>query len=572
MTRLLPAILLAVLLLALPAGASAATFTVTTGAELVTALDTADTNDQDDTITIAAGATPLTNPAGYAYNAGLTDEDNDLVINAQGRAIKGSDPTVILLSNLFGPGEMTVNDLHVEMQAGNTTGLDLQTRATLSNLEVSGTGDAGSSGLRTHRAVQATGVTISSATQQGVMVEGDVATFTDLDVSGSTLRMVYSYGTVNITGGTFHDPAPGFVLGVVTEGTGTQATLRRVRMSGLYRPAVATYSGTMTVTDSLLSLPAGAGAAVVATDSGSTGANTSTAVGERLTIVGTDDPLQVVAVAEGGSASEQDQMRVTLRDSIVTGVPNGVSCEENNAQSVNAITLDRVNQAPATTDVNTCDGSQLSGVARTAVTSLDPGFVNAAGGDYRLRTDSLLLDVGPAATALPGLPAKDLDGVARLNDGDGDCTPELDLGAYETQAAVFAACLPPVPAAPAGGGAPVVPIAAPAAPDRTAPVLSKLKVSKTIRRATKPPVTIRLRLSEAATVKLAFRRVKGKRFVTVPGAITLKLAAGDNAVRFAGRLSRTRQLGAGSYQVVVTATDAAGNRGGAQRATFRISA
>ena len=49
------------------------------------------------------------------------------------------------------------------------------------------------------------------------------------------------------------------------------------------------------------------------------------------------------------------------------------------------------------------------------------------------------------------------------------------------------------------------------------------------------------------------------------------LDAGDQRVRFAGRLSKTRKLPAGSYQVVITATDAAGNRSPAQRAGFRLS-
>lgn len=570
MSRLASLLLPLTLLLALPAAASGQTFNVGTAGELVAALDAADTNDEDDVIEIAAGPAALANAAGYAYNAGLQDEDNTLVINGHGRAISGSDPTVMLLNNFVGTGTITVNDLRVEMEVGNQTGLDVQSPGTIRGLEVTGTGTAFSNGLRTHRGLDARDVTVSSATQNGVMVESGTATFTNLQVTGAVTRLVYSYGALTIDGATLGPGATMGVRGVVSEGDGTLTTVRHATLSGLQTPVVGAYSGDVTITDSLIRLPDNPSTALWTTDGGSAARNTSTILGERLTIAGTGAASQGAAVAEGGNGTEVDEMRITLRDSIVTGVQDGAVCNENNAQSVNAITLERVNQAPAPVDENTCDSSSQSGITRTDTTALDPGFVNAAGGDYRLRSDSPLLDRGPAAAALPGLPAADLDGAPRLNDGDGDCTAELDLGAFETQAPTAAACLPPAP--PSGGGAGATTPASPAAAaDRIAPALTRLKVAKTIRRAAKPPVTIRFRLDETATVTLRFRRAKGKRFVAVPGAITLKLGAGDQRVRFAGRISRTRKLAAGAHQVVISATDAAGNRAPEQRATFRLT-
>lgn len=403
------------------------------------------------------------------------------------------------------------------------------------------------------------------------MVESGAATFTNLEVTGSTSRLVHSYGALTIDGATLGPAAAPNSRGVVSEGDGTQATIRHATFSGLSRPVFAAYSGAVTITDSFLRLPDVPAVALWAADGGSAARNTSTILGERLTIAGTGAAGQGAATAEGGNGTEADEMRITLRDSVVTGVQDGVACNENNAQSVNAITLERVNQAPAPTDENTCDSSPQSGITRTNTTALAPGFVNAAGGDYRLRADSPLLDRGPAAAALPGLPASDLDGVARLNDGDGDCTAELDLGAFETQVATAAACLPPAPPPGGGSGAGTTPASPAASADRTAPALTRLKVAKTIRRAAKPPATIRFRLDEPATVTLRFRRAKGRRFVAVPGVITLKLGAGDQRVRFAGRISKTRRLSAGAHQVVITATDAAGNRAPEQRAGFRLS-
>ena len=203
------------------------------------------------------------------------------------------------------------------------------------------------------------------------------------------------------------------------------------------------------------------------------------------------------------------------------------------------------------------------------MTRVDPQFADADAGDYRPAAGSPLVDASLDAPALPGLPATDLTGSPRLVDGDGDCVARLDVGAFELQAPTAPQCLPVAPAAPAPPG----PGAPPAVPDTTAPVLSAVQVAKAIRRsgATRPPVTIRLRLSEPATLRLTFQRRRGKRYVAVTGAVTLSLAAGAQRVRFAGRISKARRLALGDHRITLTATDAAGNRSKAVRALFRLT-
>ncbi len=134
-----------------------------------------------------------------------------------------------------------------------------------------------------------------------------------------------------------------------------------------------------------------------------------------------------------------------------------------------------------------------------------------------------------------------------------------------------------VVAPPAGSlDPPAAPGAPAAATDRTAPALTALRVAKTIRRGARLPAAVgrggqvRFRLSEAATVVARFERINGKRAVRVPGSVTLKLAAGERAVRFTGRLSKTRALKPGVYRIVLTPTDAARNTGRAVRATFTL--
>jgi len=102
--------------------------------------------------------------------------------------------------------------------------------------------------------------------------------------------------------------------------------------------------------------------------------------------------------------------------------------------------------------------------------------------------------------------------------------------------------------------------------------------------------TLTFRLDEAATVRFTVekqaagrrvgrrcvkpsrsnrRRPKCTRFVLQRGSFSAAAVAGANRSRFTGRL-RNRKLGVGRYRLVAVATDAAGNKSAAKRATFRI--
>ena len=62
----------------------------------------------------------------------------------------------------------------------------------------------------------------------------------------------------------------------------------------------------------------------------------------------------------------------------------------------------------------------------------DPGFRNAAAGDYRLQPTSTMVDRSSAAIAND---AADIRGGGRPRNGDGTRTPDLDIGAFEYQPA-----------------------------------------------------------------------------------------------------------------------------------------
>jgi hypothetical protein len=137
-------------------------------------------------------------------------------------------------------------------------------------------------------------------------------------------------------------------------------------------------------------------------------------------------------------------------------------------------------------------------------------------------------------------------------------------------------------------------------PDTTKPDVTQLALSRTRFRlggalpkvaAVKTGTVIRFTISEAATVRLRFRRLAPGRLVggrcvkptrlnrsrrrctrvlPVRGAVSLAVQAGARRIRFAGRLSRRRSLKPGRYQLILRATDAAGNVSSPDRARFRL--
>jgi len=86
--------------------------------------------------------------------------------------------------------------------------------------------------------------------------------------------------------------------------------------------------------------------------------------------------------------------------------------------------------------------------------------------------------------------------------------------------------------------------------------------------------TIRFKLSEAAKAKISFQRktkVKGKtKFKNAGSTKALAAKAGKNKVKFQGRLTSSKKLAPGSYRIVVTATDGAGNTGKKNGPTVKI--
>lgn len=65
------------------------------------------------------------------------------------------------------------------------------------------------------------------------------------------------------------------------------------------------------------------------------------------------------------------------------------------------------------------------------VTTHDPGYVDRAAGNFRLRTSSPLVDIGDNAYVVSAIGGVDLDLAARFVDGNFDTVATVDLGPYE---------------------------------------------------------------------------------------------------------------------------------------------
>jgi virginiamycin B lyase len=197
--------------------------------------------------------------------------------------------------------------------------------------------------------------------------------------------------------------------------------------------------------------------------------------------------------------------------------------------------------------------------------------------------DSDLLRLTPTGqqTTLKGLSAN--SGPRQIAKGPGD-TLWLSL-----ENALKIARVTGVSAPPGGGGT---------TPDKIRPVVSGLGMTDTTVVvapgatpvvAAKTGTTIRYTLSEKATVKLRFERklagrrkggkcVKPKRSLRhkrrctrykLAGTLTRSGKHGKNRVKFTGRIGK-KALKRGSYRLVVTAIDSAGNKSKAKRLAFRV--
>ncbi len=213
----------------------------------------------------------------------------------------------------------------------------------------------------------------------------------------------------------------------VTVAQGAQVTVERVRITAPL--GVQAVNGRAIVRDTLIDGRGGdpngltAGIAVQGVTGGVAAVDAA-----RVTIAGSGegDPTAIGAYALGA-----DSGAATLRiaDSAIagTGIPLVRVAQGGTATLIadRVAHRDRVAGEP-----------EEGGPGTTTETNRLPaptGFVDAAGGDFRLLPGSPLVDAGDPAFTPDASSDRDVSGAPRLADGDGDCTPRVDVGAYELQ-------------------------------------------------------------------------------------------------------------------------------------------
>jgi hypothetical protein len=381
--------------------------------------------------------------------------------------------------------------------------------------------------------------------------------------SGSTLRdssVEMPLGLANAAvrpgaGAVLEDLSLVAEVGVDMNGAGEAVARRIVTPSPVQEAVRVRNGGVLDLSDSLLRIlddDEATGVVVSGFADGSISAR-------NLTVIGSGEGIGADVFAPAAA--------IDLRDSILHGMTTSI---RRGGAGTPTVTVSYSNFDAATFDESlaTEGGSIAQGAGNLNV---NPLFRSA--GDFHLDPSSPLVDSGFPGD---GPSATDLDGAARVTDGNGDGIARRDIGAFEYQR----------PPAPLPGGSPPPKGALPPVLDVTRPVLSKLSLSRRVfrvargatprtaaRKRSRPtPAGTRVRytLSEAATVRFVIQwQVAGRKRYKAAGALVRKAGAGANRLAFTGRVGR-RRLVAGRYRLNVTATDPAGNRSKVKRVAFRI--
>ena len=254
------------------------------------------------------------------------------------------------------------------------------------------------------------------------------------------------------------------------------------------------------------------------------------------TIVNHGDQSKVALELEAfNGASFTSSIDFVVSDSIIRGfdTPFSRTAPVSGAGRNANLTIKGSNFSPVGVSV----GNGSLDIAGSGNINADPLFTSAT--DFHLVPGSPAIDAGDPADV--GI-IDDYDGTLRPLDGDGDGSRIIDMGAFET--AELVNCLNTQSACPP----PVV--------DITAPRVSKVKFKHG--RSPKKGGSLKMTLSEAATVKATFKPVPAKKKGQKKRKtlrLTRRAVAGVNKISI-----RKRKLRPGKYRLTISATDTAGNK------------
>jgi hypothetical protein len=392
-------------LLAFVPGASATDYCVapnttcggTNEPTLEAALDLADNNVAADRIFLGAATYTAPTSTGYLYNnfAGPVE-----IIGAGiGQTILtgqlGSSQSVLRVSS--GTTASSIHDLTVRLPQSVQSGyVGLQSEADVQRVDV----------------VEAPS---QSQLRTGIRVEGSDlgdSTVTLGTNTGSSYAVVMYNGTEtvrNVTGtGRW---------GLLTFG----GTIDHARLLGT-KTGIEVARGVVIATDTLITVTQDSGTGVYV---GAQSGQNTTFTADGMTIIGPGSGTSA-GIYASNSSSDTQSVTANIADTVLRGFtgPNLAAFG----------TTANVQIAPSYSDYDSSSNEHggTGSITAMAVTNFgDARFVDPATGDFRLRHDSPLIDVGEPA---PPSTTTDLAGGARLVDGDLLNGARRDIGAFEYQA------------------------------------------------------------------------------------------------------------------------------------------
>jgi hypothetical protein len=284
------------------------------------------------------------------------------------------------------------------------------------------------------------GLFLSDATARRVTVDGSGTDNTDgVIMSGAT----FEDGTVTMPlagmdgNRAFHTSGPlslvrdveaTGIVGFERSDENARAEVERARFT-VSVAGINTDAGTINLRHSLIDLGSAGGTRGLVALNGNNNDDPMAINARHVTIVGSGAGSEGArAVAKAGGVS-QDSV-INLDDSIVSGVETALVAIADNGDTATIRTQFSNYDAATNFETDDADGAGATGSAaifQNGQTNHAPGFVNPAGGDFRLLPTSPLVDAGTPGDDS----ASDLDGNPVPADGNGDHTARRDVGAYE---------------------------------------------------------------------------------------------------------------------------------------------
>jgi hypothetical protein len=371
-------------------------------ADLQKALDDAAGTDAADTVHVGAGSFASASTNGFTYSTAKSGNMLDLVgAGSAQTTLTGANSTTTTPSTTLHvdvpPGGSSITDLAVQLP-GNT---------------------GGCCGFSTGIEARTVSIQRVNVTTPNAIVSGQAVEFAG-ELVQSTVSIPDNVG--GAVGARVQDGLNGLIqdstvsgyYGIYADGQPTvrvQRTRITASAGGIYA-----LGSDVTAEDSLIQMTSGIGV------------RTGTTTGSDGTTTLRSDTLIGPTVGIEAAGDDTGRTATINLDSLVIHQA-GTSLARIGSPGTADVTA-KYSNYPASSTLSSGTGTLTESPGDTHFA--DPKFVDAGNGDYRLRFDSPLIDLGNPSTVFKES-ATDLAGAPRFVDADGDAKAQRDMGAFEYQ-------------------------------------------------------------------------------------------------------------------------------------------